>query len=266
MLNNKNKYEETLKKFQKFLDIIYTLRDPNKGCPWDREQTLDSMKDFFLEECYELQYEINKNDYKKVAEELGDILLLITLCAKIGDENKWFNMCEILDQISDKIIERHPHVFKNETVKNSDDVIYKWDEIKRKKHNKTLTDDLKMHLPPMLWAYKVQKKLANIGFDFSNYNDTIRKVREEIEELESEISSNNKEKIEDEIGDIFFSLINLSRHLSINPETALTKTILKFIDRVKFIEENAQKHFNKEFKELSLTEMDFLWELSKKEL
>jgi len=259
-----NDRKEILNKFDKFLNVIASLRDPKTGCPWDREQTLDTMKDFFLEECYELRHELEKGDHQKAADELGDITLLVSLCAQIASENNHFDMGDVLDAITEKLIERHPHVFGDVTVKDSDDVTKKWDDIKRKKSRKNIGDDLLMSLPPMLWAYKVQKKLANIGFDFKNADETLFKVKEEFREMMEAVKSSDKTKIENEMGDLFFSMINLARHLSINPEAALISTISKFIDRVKFIEGNSEKHYGRTFKELSMPEMDNLWELSKK--
>ncbi|HOD38987.1 MAG: Nucleoside triphosphate pyrophosphohydrolase [bacterium ADurb.Bin243] len=261
-MKNKRR-EEILHKFNHFMDVIDKLRDPEKGCPWDREQTLKTMKDFFLEECYELNHEIIAGDHEKTADELGDILLLISLCAKIGEEERKFDMGDILDKISHKLIERHPHVFGDQNVSDSGDVIKKWDEIKRAKRKKNISEDLVMSLPPLLWAYKVQKRLANIGFDFTTYDETLVKVREELEELSHEIKTGAREKIEGELGDMFFALINLSRHLSVNPETALVSSITKFIDRVGFIENNSEKHYGRPFKELTMAEMDRLWELAK---
>lgn len=259
-----DKRERILNKFNHFLDVIDKLRDPEKGCPWDREQTLGTMKDFFLEECYELNHEIVNGDMEKTADELGDVLLLVALCAKIGDDEKKFDMGDILEKISHKLIERHPHVFSESSVTDSDDVIKKWDEIKRKKRKKNISEDLVMSLPPLLWAYKVQKRLANAGFDFTTCDETFVKVREELEELAHEIKTGTRDRIESELGDMFFSLINLSRHLSVNPETALVSSITKFIDRVGFIENNSEKHFGRPFKELTMAEMDKLWELAKK--
>ncbi len=257
--------KEILNKFNNFLDIIDRLRDPENGCPWDREQTLGTMKDFFLEECYELNHEIINGDNEKTADELGDILLLIALCARIGSENEKFDMGDILEKVSAKLIERHPHIFSeaNNNINDSNDVIKKWDEIKRKKRKKNIGEDLIMSLPPLLWAYKVQKRLANIGFDFTNADQTLNKVREELEELTVEINSGARDKIEKELGDLLFSMINLSRHLSINPETALITSIDKFIKRVKFIELNSRQHYGRSLEELSMAEMDSLWELSK---
>lgn len=259
-----NSREEILKKFNSFLDIIDRLRDPEKGCPWDREQTLGTMKDFFLEECYELNHEVINGDSEKTADELGDILLLIALCAKIGSEDNKFDMGDILDKVSSKLIERHPHVFSEGSVSDSGDVIKKWDEIKRKKRQKNISEDLVMSLPPLLWAYKVQKRLANMGFDFTGRDETMVKVREELDELTHEIKCGDRDKIEKELGDTFFSLINLARHLSVNPETALVASITKFIDRVGFIERNCGEHYGRPFKELTMAEMDNLWELAKK--
>lgn len=262
--NNSPRRELILKKFDRFLDVIDALRHPEKGCPWDREQTLSTMKDFFLEECYELNHEIVSGDDEKTADELGDILLLVVLCAKIGEDENRFDMGDVLEGISRKLIERHPHVFSESSVTGPEDVIKKWDEIKRKKRRKKLSEDLVMSLPPLLWAYKVQKRLANAGFDFTTYDETLVKVREEVDELAHEIKAGDRRRIENELGDLFFSLINLSRHLSVNPETALVASITKFIDRVGFIEANCEKHYGRPFKELTMAEMDALWELAKK--
>lgn len=260
-----NSRQEIMKRFENFLDIVAKLRAPEGGCPWDRKQTLDTMKDYFLEECYEFMHEVSVGDTKKTADELGDITLLVALCAQIESEGGRFDMGDVLRMISDKLVERHPHVFGTGSVSDADDVVRKWDDIKRRKNErKRISDDLVMSLPPLLWAYKVQKRLANVGFDFKNAEETIPKVKEEFGELMAAIDSGDRKKVEDELGDMFFALINYSRHAGINPENALISTVTKFIDRVKFIEDNSREHFGRDFKELKMAEMDTLWELSKK--
>lgn len=259
-----NSREQIIKKFNNFLDIVEKLRDPEKGCPWDREQTIPTMKNFFLEECYELMHEIEQANDVKTADELGDIMLLVTLCAQIASEEKTFDMGDILDKISHKLIERHPHVFGETHVSDSNDVVKKWDEIKRKKsHKKNISDDLKMSLPPLLWAYKVQKRLANVGFDFKNASETLVKVKEEFRELMRAVRANDSKGVEEEIGDMFFSIINYARHSGINPESSLIATINKFIDRVRYIENNSTETFGKSFEQLSMKEMDELWDKAK---
>lgn len=263
-----NNRAEIIERFGKFLDIVEKLRHPEEGCPWDRKQTITTMKDFFLEECYELMHEIERNDAAKISDELGDVTLLVALCAQIESEATRFDMGDVLKKISDKLIERHPHVFGDKTVDDADDVVKKWDQIKRDKNRtKRISDDLSMNVPPLLWAYKVQKRLANIGFDFKTPEETLVKVREEFGELMHAIEQGDRAKIEGEMGDMFFALINYARHSSINPESALVATVRKFIDRVRFIEERSEGHFGgRKMEELTMAEMDELWDLAKKEM
>jgi len=262
-----NDRQEILKRFNKFLDIIEKLRHPEEGCPWDKKQTIFTMKDFFLEECYELMHEVEANDASKISDELGDVMLLIALCAQIESESGRFDMGDVLSKISEKLIERHPHVFGDTTVDGADDVVKKWDQIKREKgRKKSITDDLKMNVPPLLWAYKAQKRLANIGFDFKTADETLVKVREEYGEFMHAIEQGDAKHVEHELGDMFFALINYARHASINPDTALISSVTKFIDRVRFIEENSDGHYGRKMEELTMAEMDSLWDLAKKNL
>ncbi|EOU1912069.1 nucleoside triphosphate pyrophosphohydrolase [Clostridium perfringens] len=253
------------KDFQDLLDIIETLRNPG-GCPWDREQTHESLKSALLEECYEVIDAIENKDEDALIEELGDVLLQVIFHASIGKEDGYFDIMDVIGGISNKMINRHPHVFGNEEANTSEQVLVNWDEIKKgEKGIKTLTEEMQniaKSLPATTRAYKVQKKAKKVGFDWDDVNCAMDKVKEELNEIKEVYNCEDKSIIEGEVGDLLFACINVARFLEVDGELALDKTIKKFIKRFSYIENEAIKN-NKNLKDMTLEEMDKLWEEAK---
>ncbi|EGT3599284.1 bifunctional methyltransferase/pyrophosphohydrolase YabN [Clostridium perfringens] len=253
------------KDFQDLLDIIETLRNPG-GCPWDREQTHESLKSALLEECYEVIDAIENEDEDALIEELGDVLLQVVFHASIGKEDGYFDIMDVIGGISNKMINRHPHVFGNEEANTSEQVLVNWDEIKKEEKGiKTLTEEMQniaKSLPATTRAYKVQKKAKKVGFDWDDVNCAMDKVKEELNEIKEVYNCEDKSIIEGEVGDLLFACINVARFLEIDGELALDKTIKKFINRFSYIENEAIKN-NKNLKDMTLEEMDKLWEEAK---
>ncbi|HAT4110677.1 nucleoside triphosphate pyrophosphohydrolase [Clostridium perfringens] len=253
------------KDFQDLLDIIETLRNQG-GCPWDREQTHESLKSALLEECYEVIDAIENEDEDALIEELGDVLLQVVFHASIGKEDGYFDIMDVIGGISNKMINRHPHVFGNEEVNTSEQVLVNWDEIKKEEKGiKTLTEEMQniaKSLPATTRAYKVQKKAKKVGFDWDDVNCAMDKVKEELNEIKEVYNCEDKSIIEGEVGDLLFACINVARFLEVDGELALDKTIKKFIKRFSYIENEAIKN-NKNLKDMTLEEMDKLWEEAK---
>lgn len=253
------------KDFQDLLDIIETLRNPG-GCPWDREQTHESLKSALLEECYEVIDAIENEDEDALIEELGDVLLQVVFHASIGKEDGYFDIMDVIGGISNKMINRHPHVFGNEEANTSEQVLVNWDEIKKEEKGiKTLTEEMQniaKSLPATTRAYKVQKKAKKVGFDWDDVNCAMDKVTEELNEIKEVYNCEDKSIIEGEVGDLLFACINVARFLEVDGELALDKTIKKFIKRFSYIENEAIKN-NKNLKDMTLEEMDKLWEEAK---
>ena len=253
------------KDFQDLLDIIETLRNPG-GCPWDREQTHESLKSALLEECYEVIDAIENEDEDALIEELGDVLLQVVFHASIGKEDGYFDIMDVIGGISNKMINRHPHVFGNEEANTSEQVLVNWDEIKKEEKGiKTLTEEMQniaKSLPAATRAYKVQKKAKKVGFDWDDVNCAMDKVKEELNEIKEVYNCEDKSIIEGEVGDLLFACINVARFLEVDGELALDKTIKKFINRFSYIENEAIKN-NKNLKDMTLEEMDKLWEEAK---
>ena len=247
---------------QKLIDIIDTLR---VECPWDQKQTLDSLKNLTIEEVYELIDAINNKDYDEICAELGDVLTHLIFYAKIGKENKAFDFQDVVDNQCEKLIYRHPHVYGSTDkegllkVTTEEDVKKNWEQLKLKEGRKSVLSGVPKGLPSMIKASRIQEKAAGVGFDWHHIKDVFAKTKEEILELETAIVSDDKKHIEEELGDVLFSIINLARFLNINPEDALQKTNQKFITRFQYIEENTQKPLN----ESSLEEMEVLWQEAK---
>ncbi|EIL8447864.1 nucleoside triphosphate pyrophosphohydrolase [Clostridium perfringens] len=253
------------KDFQDLLDIIETLRNPG-GCPWDREQTHESLKSALLEECYEVIDAIENKDEDALIEELGDVLLQVVFHASIGKEDGYFDIMDVIGGISNKMINRHPHVFGNEEANTSEQVLVNWEEIKKEEKGiKTLTEEMQniaKSLPATTRAYKVQKKAKKVGFDWDDVNCAMDKVKEELNEIKEVYNCEDKSIIEGEVGDLLFACINVARFLEVDGELALDKTIKKFIKRFSYIENEAIKN-NKNLKDMTLEEMDKLWEEAK---
>ena len=251
-----------MEKFDKFVEILKTLRSDH-GCPWDREQTHKSLRQNLIEEAYEVIESIDNDDNANLREELGDVLLQIVMHSVIAEEENAFTIEDVIDEVSEKMIRRHPHVFGDVEADTSEEVLKNWDAIKKQeKQEKTIGESMQRipkALPANIRAEKVQKKAAKVGFDFSNYKGALEKVYEELRELEEAKTTENTSEIEEEFGDLLFALVNLSRFLQINAENSLTNATNKFINRFVTIEALAEKR-NKQFSELSIDEMNELWE------
>jgi tetrapyrrole methylase family protein/MazG family protein len=254
--------------FNDLLDIMARLRAEN-GCPWDREQTHESLKIYMIEETYEVLEALDAGDTAKFCNELGDLLLQIVFHAQIAKENGTFDIGDVTTEICSKLISRHPHIFGDVRADTSDEVLQNWEAIKKKeKQLKTQTSvlkDIPSNLPALMRSYKVQQKAAQVGFDWDDIEDVFGKVDEEIRELRDVYKSKNVERITDELGDAMFALVNLSRFLKVQPELALTGTISKFIRRFEYIEQQSTKA-GKKLEDMSLAEMDELWNEAKVQL
>lgn len=251
---------ETSKSFEKLLEIMDTLRE---NCPWDKKQTLESLRYLTIEEMYELSDAIMENDLDEIRKELGDLMLHIVFYAKIGKEKSAFDMKSILDGICEKLINRHPHIYGDVKVNNAEDVKSNWEKIKLKEGRKSVLEGVPKALPAMVKAYRIQEKVKGVGFDWEEPHQVWDKVLEEINELKDEIRNNSsKELIEKEFGDVLFAMINYSRFLDINPEDALERTNKKFIRRFKYLEKKADEK-GKSLHDMTLAEMDVYWEEAK---
>ncbi len=240
--------KKQLQAFNRLLDIMDELREK---CPWDRKQTLQSLRHLTIEETYELGDAILDNDLPEIKKELGDLLLHIVFYAKIGSESNAFDIADVANTICDKLIERHPHIYGDISVDNEDDVKRNWENIKLKEGKKSVLEGVPKSLPAMVKANRIQDKVAGIGFDWEQSEQVFEKVQEELEELNQEIINGNKNKVESEFGDVLFSLINYA------------KTNKKFTKRFQYLEKAAQKE-GKQLSEMTLAEMDKIWEESKK--
>ncbi|MGI6321629.1 MAG: nucleoside triphosphate pyrophosphohydrolase [Bacteroidales bacterium] len=247
--------------FERLLNIMDELRS---GCPWDKEQTFESLRILSIEEVYELSEEIINKNPDGIKKELGDLMLHLVFYSKIGEEQNLFDVADVLDSICEKLIRRHPHIFSDTEVENADDVLNNWEKIKMTEGRKSALSGVPSSLPSLVKAYRIQEKASGIGFDWDNKNQVWGKVVEEIGEFEKELHDKNMEKAEEEFGDILFALVNYARFLNINPDDALEKTNHKFIKRFKMIEEKAIE-MNKDIDKMSLDEMNEIWEKSKKD-
>lgn len=252
--------------FSVLRSVIAELRGPN-GCPWDKEQTHETLKAYLIEECYELLEAIDEKDFDHMIEELGDVMLQIMLHSQIGEDDGLFSIDDVIRELTSKMIRRHPHVFSDIDVENSDEVVTNWEAIKKKEKTEkqpSILDSVAKSLPALSKSYKLQKKAAKVGFDWPNVKEAWLKVREELTEFEDELTSTsrNKREIEKEFGDILFALVNIGRFYDIEPEAALTMTNQKFSKRFRYIEEKVRA-IGKELKKVSLEEMDQYWEEAK---
>ncbi|WP_010246292.1 nucleoside triphosphate pyrophosphohydrolase [Acetivibrio cellulolyticus] len=251
--------------FSDLVDIMKLLRSEN-GCPWDREQTHESIKKYLIEETYEVLEVIDLNDKKRLNEELGDLLLQVVFHAQIAQEEGNFTIEDVITGICRKMVLRHTHVFGEAKAETADDVLVNWEEIKKKEkgiESQTgVLKDVPSNLPALMRSYKVQQKASQVGFDWDNVEDVLKKVDEEIDELKDVYKSKDVERINDELGDVLFSIVNLSRFLKVQPELALTGSINKFIKRFEYIETESKKE-GKSLQDMSLEEMDELWNKSK---
>jgi len=252
--------EEKLKAFERLLEIMDELREK---CPWDREQTMDSLRNLTIEETYELADAIMDQDLDEIRKELGDLLLHIVFYAKIGSEKGAFDIADVLNGINEKLVFRHPHVFGDREVKDSDEVIENWEELKMKEGNLSVLAGVPISLPAMIKSHRIQDKVRAVGFDWDHREQVWDKVTEEINEVRHELNTGQeKERMEDEIGDLLFSIVNAARLYDIEPETALERTNRKFIKRFKYLESKALE-MGRSLKEMSLQEMEAIWQEAK---
>ncbi|MDC0176776.1 nucleoside triphosphate pyrophosphohydrolase [Polaribacter sp.] len=254
-----NSRKEQLKAFNRLLDIMDDLREK---CPWDKKQTLESLRNLTIEETYELGDAILDNDLPEIKKELGDVLLHIVFYAKIGSEKEAFDIGDVATAISDKLIHRHPHIYGDVIVKNEEEVKRNWEQLKLNEGSTSVLEGVPKSLPAVVKAARIQEKVAGVGFDWEKPEQVWEKVQEELTELNEEIKAGNKENTEKEFGDVLFSMINYARFIGVNPENALEKTNKKFINRFQYLEKAAKKE-GKELSDMSLTEMDVYWEESK---
>lgn len=254
--------QEKLAAFERLLKIMDDLR---AGCPWDKKQTLETLRYLTIEETYELSDAILEKDMEGIRGELGDLMLHLVFYAKIGSETNNFDIADVLNGICDKLVKRHPHIYGNIKVASAEDVSNNWEKIKLKeKDRKSVLSGVPKSLPAMVKAYRMQEKVRGVGFDWENAREVWEKVNEEIEELQVEVDKGDREKIEKEFGDLLFSLINYARFIGVNPEDALERTNKKFLRRFKHIEDQSKKN-GKNLQELSLEEMDAFWDEAKLE-
>ncbi|MDR2835384.1 MAG: nucleoside triphosphate pyrophosphohydrolase [Bacteroidales bacterium] len=252
---------KTLEEFQKLLDIMTRLR---KECPWDRKQTNESLRTLTIEETFELADAILKENDEEIKKEIGDILLHIVFYAKIGEEKNKFDIFDVIKGINEKLIFRHPHIFSNVEVNSAEDVSENWERLKLKEgKEKTVLGGIPDSMPAMIKAHRIQDKARNVGFDWEEKEQVWGKINEEYHELMEEIKNKNTENIESEFGDFLFSVINAGRLYDINPENALEKTNRKFINRFNYLESQTIAK-GKDLKDLSLAEMEKIWQESKK--
>lgn len=246
--------QEQLKAFERLLDIMDDLREK---CPWDRKQTFDSLRQNTIEETYELATAISRHDMNEISKELGDVLLHVVFYAKMGSETGEFDIADVCNRLCDKLVFRHPHVYGEAAAQNAEEVSHLWEQVKLKEKggNKTVLGGIPDSLPSIVKAYRIQDKVANVGFDWEKREDVWAKVKEEIAEFEADPS-------EAELGDILFALINAARLYKLRPDNALEQTNLKFIRRFNHIEQRA-KEMGRDLKDMSLDEMEALWQEAK---
>lgn len=247
--------------------VIDTLDILRVKCPWDRKQTNESLRENTIEEVYELCDALIKSDDVNICKELGDVLLHVLFYAKIGEEKGSFDICDVADALNDKLIFRHPHVFGTTKVNDSHDVETNWEQLKLKERggNRTVLAGVPKSLPAVIKAYRIQEKAANVGFDWENREQVWDKAREEFEEFAQAAAQRNHDEMEAEMGDMLFSLINVARLYDIHPESALERTNIKFINRFNYIEAKAAEA-GRSLKDMTLGEMDELWNEAKKEV
>ena len=247
------------------LDRLLTIMDElREQCPWDRKQTFESLRHLTIEETYELGDAIVARNLTEIKNELGDLLLHIAFYAKLGSEEKAFDMADIAHAICEKLIHRHPHIYGDVTVENEEEVKKNWEALKLKEGKKSVLEGVPKGLPALVKAQRIQDKVAGVGFDWEQPEQVFAKVKEELDELNAEVQEGNTETIEAEFGDVLFSMINYARFLKINPDTALERTNQKFSKRFAYLEAKA-KALGKSLHDMTLAEMDVFWEEAKKQ-
>lgn len=251
--------------FNILIELMAKLRSP-EGCPWDRKQTTQSLKPFLVEECYEVIDALEEGNPDKIKEELGDLLFQIVFHARIAEERGEFVMEDVIRTNIEKMTRRHPHVFGEEKLSTDKEVLANWEELKKKEKGyedrKSVLEGVPRELPSLLRAHRLQERAARVGFDWKHLNEVLPKLDEEMREFKESLQKKDADAIEEELGDVFFTLVNISRFLEINPEEALRKTISKFIERFRTIEEKAAEQ-GRSLTDMTLEEMDKLWEESK---
>lgn len=249
--------------FEKLLDVVAELHG-ERGCPWDKEQTRESLKPFLVEETYEVLEAIDEGDPEKIKEELGDLLFQVIFHCQIAKKQNEFDINDVIKEISAKMKSRHPHVFGDATYETSKEVLAQWEDRKKEegKCRESILEGIPKELPSLLRAHRVQAKAARVGFDWEKVDDVLKKLDEEVHEFREALNRKNQDEIEDELGDIFFGLVNISRFVGVNPEDALRKTISKFISRFRYIEIKASES-RKKLSDMTLQEMDELWDEAK---
>ena len=252
--------EETNQAFSRLVKIMDELRDK---CPWDKKQTIETLRHLTIEETYELADAISESDWKGIKEELGDLMLHIVFYAKIGTEKNEFTLQEVINGVCEKLISRHPHIYGDVVVNNEEDVKQNWEKLKLKEGKKSVLGGVPKSLPSMVKAIRLQEKSKQVGFEWDNTQQVWQKVEEEMNELREAVDEGKQDSIEDELGDVFFSLVNLARFLQVDAENALERTNKKFISRFTRMEEAAATQ-NKFLHDMSLEEMDALWNEIKK--
>jgi XTP/dITP diphosphohydrolase len=254
-----NSRENQLQAFNRLLTIMDELREQ---CPWDKKQTMETLRHLTIEETYELGDAILENDLNEVKKELGDVLLHIVFYAKIGSETNDFDIADVCNDICEKLISRHPHIYGDVKVADEEEVKRNWENLKLKEGKASVLEGVPKSLPALVKASRIQDKVAGVGFDWEEPQQVFEKLQEELGELQHEVNANNQEKIEAEFGDVLFSMINYARFLKVNPENALERTNKKFIKRFQYLESKA-KEMNKSLKDMTLAEMDVFWNEAK---
>ena len=255
-----NTRQQQLQAFERLLDVMDDLR---AQCPWDKKQTMESLRHLTIEETYELGDAILNNDLNEVKKELGDVLLHIVFYAKIGSETHDFDIADVCNELCEKLIFRHPHIYGDVQVADEEEVKRNWEKLKLKEGKKSVLEGVPKGLPALVKASRIQDKAKGVGFDWEEPQQVWEKVQEELQELQSEVQANNPDALEAEFGDVLFSLINYARFLKINPEDALERTNKKFISRFQYLEQKAEQ-LGKNLSEMSLAEMDVFWNEAKK--
>lgn len=254
-----NSRQTQLQAFERLLDIMDDLREK---CPWDKKQTMQSLRHLTIEETYELGDAILDNDLNEVKKELGDVLLHIVFYAKIGSETKDFDIADVCNEICEKLIHRHPHIYGDTVVADEEEVKQNWEKLKLKEGRSSVLEGVPKSLPALVKASRIQDKVKAVGFDWDEPEQVWEKVQEELQELQVEVAANDHDKMEAEFGDVLFSMINYARFLKINPEDALERTNKKFIKRFQYLESKADQ-LGKPLMDMTLAEMDVFWEEAK---
>jgi XTP/dITP diphosphohydrolase len=256
-----NSISAKLQAFERLLNIMDDLR---AKCPWDKKQTIQSLRYLTIEEVYELSDAILNEDFNAIKEELGDLFLHLVFYAKIAEEQQQFDVADVLNTVCDKLIARHPHIYGNTKADTEEEVKRNWEKLKLKEGKKSVLEGVPQSLPAMVKANRIQEKVKGVGFDWENASQVWEKVLEEINELQQAVKQSDKKSMEQELGDVFFALINYARFIGVNPEDALEKTNKKFIKRFQYLEQKV-KEKSKDLHAMSLDEMNIIWEESKQQ-